>query len=60
MLPLRKSQELKRGAVRIASSGGFAIEFLPGVIAEFCKRHEGISFKLHVSTAADVSATAEA
>jgi DNA-binding transcriptional LysR family regulator len=47
-------QGLERGTVRIASSEGFAIEFLPDAIAEFRKRHEGILFRLHVSAPADV------
>lgn len=41
-------QGLRRGMVRICSSSGFAIEFLPRVIAEFRRQHPGVHFQLRV------------
>jgi DNA-binding transcriptional LysR family regulator len=49
-------QGLQRGTVRIASSEGFAIEFLPNTITQFRKQYQGISFKLDVSAPAEVTA----
>ncbi|RKR06829.1 DNA-binding transcriptional LysR family regulator [Kushneria sinocarnis] len=42
---------LRRGKVRLASSEGFAIDFLPGLIAAFREHYSGIQFDLHVNTA---------
>ena len=41
-------QGLHRGMVRICSSSGFAIEFLPRVIAQFRRSHPGMQFQLRV------------
>ncbi len=41
---------LRRGHVRLASSAGFAIEFLPQVIADFRNQYPGIQFQLQVSS----------
>lgn len=48
-------QGLRRGRVRIASSAGFAIEFLPRAIVAFRVRYPGIQFHLRVSSPADVT-----
>lgn len=39
---------LRAGSVRIASTGGFAADFLPTLIATFQQRHGGILFHLDV------------
>lgn len=49
-------QGLRRGRVRLASSAGFAIEFLPRVIAEFRERFPGLHFHLRVARPAEVTA----
>ena len=49
-------QGLRRGLVRLGSSSGFAIEFLPRVMAEFRARHPGIVFHLRVVAPAQVTA----
>lgn len=41
-------QGLRRGQVRLASSSGFAVEFLPRVMSEFRKQFPGIVFHLRV------------
>ncbi|QIL83674.1 LysR family transcriptional regulator [Diaphorobacter sp. HDW4A] len=41
-------QGLRRGMVRICSSSGFAIEFLPRVIAQFREQYPGMQFQLRV------------
>jgi DNA-binding transcriptional LysR family regulator len=48
-------QGLRRGKVRIASSEGFAIEFLPRLIANFQQIYPAILFQLHVTKAGEVS-----
>lgn len=48
-------QGLRKGKVRIASSAGFAIEFLPQVIADFRRQYPGIQFHLQVARPADVT-----
>ena len=48
-------QGLRRGLVRIASSAGFAIEFLPRVIAAFRERYPGIQFHLRVDKPMEVT-----
>jgi DNA-binding transcriptional LysR family regulator len=49
-------QGLRRGRVRLASSAGFAIEFLPRVIAEFRERFPGLHFHLRVARPAEATA----
>ncbi len=41
-------QGLRRGVVRLCSSSGFAIEFLPRVIAQFRAHYPGVQFQLRV------------
>ncbi len=41
---------LRRGRVRIGSSAGFALEFLPRVIAEFHGRYPGLQFNLQTAS----------
>jgi DNA-binding transcriptional LysR family regulator len=48
-------QGMQRGHVRIASTEGYAIEFLPQAIAEFQRRYPGVSFHLGISAPAGVS-----
>jgi len=48
-------QGLRRGRVRLASSAGFAIEFLPRAIAAFRERHPGIQFHLRVASPMEVT-----
>lgn len=48
-------QGLRRGRVRVASSAGFAIEFLPRVITEFRVHYPGIQFHVQVASPADVT-----
>nr|WP_240988503.1 LysR family transcriptional regulator [Cupriavidus taiwanensis] len=48
-------QGLRRGRVRVASSAGFAIEFLPRIIAEFRQRYPGLHFHVRVAPPADVT-----
>ncbi|MGH6626087.1 MAG: LysR substrate-binding domain-containing protein [Burkholderiaceae bacterium] len=48
-------QGLRKGKVRVASSAGFALEFLPQVIADFQRRYPGIQFHLQVAGPADVT-----
>ncbi len=52
---IRGLQGLRQGRVRIASSSGFAVEFLPRVIAEFRQRYMGIQFDLQAMGPAEVS-----
>lgn len=49
MSDIRGLQGLQRGRVRIACSGGFAIEFLPRVIVAFREQHPGIQFELQAA-----------
>jgi DNA-binding transcriptional LysR family regulator len=46
---------LRRGQVRVATSEGFAIEFLPQAIADFRGKYPGIVFQLLVSAPAEVT-----
>lgn len=46
-------QGMHRGRVKIASSEGFALEFLPRLISEFVKLHPGIQFDLGVHIPAE-------
>lgn len=48
-------QGLRRGRVRVASSAGFAIEFLPRIIAEFRLRYPGLQFHVRVAPPAEVT-----
>lgn len=45
----------RSGNVRIASTEGFSVEFLPQLIAAFRQRYPEIRFQLHVSSPAEVS-----
>lgn len=45
---------LQTGVVRIASTEGFASEFLPGLIAEFQREYTGIRFALNVHMQAEI------
>jgi DNA-binding transcriptional LysR family regulator len=45
---IRDLQGLQRGVVKIGCSEGFAMEFLPGAIAEFRREYQGIHFTLEV------------
>ncbi|MET4579677.1 LysR family transcriptional regulator [Ottowia thiooxydans] len=45
---------LRMGTVRIASTEGFANEFIPPLAAEFRRSYSGISFSLKVSTQARI------
>ena len=47
--------EERRGQVRVATSEGFAIEFLPQAIADFREKYPGIVFQLLVSAPAEVT-----
>ena len=46
---------LQRGQVRLASSEGFAVDFLPAAIAAFRKRYSGIHFHLMVGAPAQAT-----
>lgn len=48
-------QGLRRGLVRVATSEGFAIEFLPQVISDFREKYPGMIFQLLVSAPAEVT-----
>jgi DNA-binding transcriptional LysR family regulator len=48
-------QGLRRGRVRLASSAGFAIEFLPRAIADFRLQYPGLQFQLQVASPANVT-----
>ncbi|KAI5933780.1 SLIT-ROBO Rho GTPase-activating protein 3, partial [Manis javanica] len=48
-------QGLRRGVVRVCSSGGFAIEFLPRAMALFREQYPGMQFHLRVQTPAAVT-----
>jgi len=48
-------QGLRRGRVRVCSSGGFAIEFLPRAIALFSLQHPGMQFLLRAAAPAAVT-----
>lgn len=45
---------LKSGTVLLASTEGFASEFIPGLIAEFQRKYSGIRFALQVRLQAEV------
>jgi len=46
---------LQRGTVRLASSEGFAVDFLPKTVAEFRRDYAGIQFRMIVSSPAEVT-----
>ena len=46
---------LRSGQVRVATSEGFATEFLPAAIAEFRQQYPRIRFEMVISTSAEVS-----
>ncbi len=48
-------QGLESGQVRVASSEGFALHFLPALFDEFHARHRGIRFHLGVASPAEVT-----
>ena len=43
------------GQLRIASSEGFAIQFIPHLVTEFQALHAGVQFQLHVAAPAQVT-----
>ncbi|MFL9925267.1 LysR family transcriptional regulator [Herbaspirillum lusitanum] len=47
---------LRRGEVKLASTEGFALDFLPTAIEEFRRQHGGIRFQLTVGSAGEVAA----
>ena len=51
---IRAVRGLRVGSVRIASTEGFAYEFLPPLIAKFRQNYKGIGFSLSVSTQAEI------
>jgi DNA-binding transcriptional LysR family regulator len=46
---------LRSGHVRVASTEGFAFDFIPRLIADFRRKHEGIRFHLEVCSPTDIS-----
>lgn len=50
-------QGLLKGMVRIATSSGFALEFLPNVIAEFQQQYPGVHFQVKIARPAAVTTT---
>ena len=48
-------QGLRRGLIRVCSSGGFAIEFLPRAMALFREQYPGMQFHLAVQAPAGVT-----
>ncbi|VFR46604.1 Transcriptional regulator, LysR family [plant metagenome] len=48
-------QGLQGGRVRLATSEGFAMEFMPQLIASFQRQHPGVHFNLDVLAPAEVS-----
>ncbi len=48
-------QGLRKGKVRIATSSGFVLEFLPKVIANFQQQYPGIQFHVQVARTASVT-----
>ena len=52
---IRALQGLRTGLVRLCSSAGFAIEFLPRVMAQFRVRYPGIQFHVRVASPAAVT-----
>jgi len=50
-------QGLLRGVVRVATSSGFSLDFLPSVIAQFQQRYPGIQFQVKVTRPTAVTTT---
>jgi DNA-binding transcriptional LysR family regulator len=48
-------QGLRKGRVRLASSAGFSIDFLPQVMSRFRKDYPGLQFSLQVASPAEVT-----
>lgn len=48
-------QGVHTGLIRLSSSAGFAIEFLPRVMAQFRERYPGMQFRLSVASPAAVT-----
>lgn len=48
-------QGLRRGLIRVCSSAGFAIEFLPKAMAQFRQQYPGMQFHLRVAAPAAVT-----
>jgi len=48
-------QGLQRGRVRVATTEGFAMEFVPQLIASFVHKNPGVQFHMEVLPPADVS-----
>jgi len=46
---------LRRGEVKLASTEGFALDFLPTAIERFRRKHSGIRFQLSVGNAGEVA-----
>jgi DNA-binding transcriptional LysR family regulator len=46
---------LRRGEVKLVSTEGFALDYLPMAIEHFRRQHSGIRFQLSVGSAADVA-----
>lgn len=46
---------LRRGEVKLVSTEGFALDYLPRAIEHFRRQHSGIRFQLSVGSAADVA-----
>lgn len=52
---IRALKGLRKGMVRVATSSGFALEFLPSVIARFQMEYPGIQFQMRVSRSSSVT-----
>jgi DNA-binding transcriptional LysR family regulator len=52
---IRAMRGLRAGMLRIVSTEGFAVEFLPPLIAEFRQRHASVRFDLAIRTHADIT-----
>lgn len=55
VLEIKELHGLQRGQVRLVSSEGFALDFLPAAIAAFRKRYQGIRFTLEVTAPANAT-----
>ncbi len=52
---IRSMRGLRGGTVRLVSTEGFAVEFLPPLIAGFRQNHPGVRFDLTIRTHADIT-----
>ena len=52
---VRAMRGLRGGTIRIVSTEGFAVEFLPPLIAEFRRKHSGVRFELTIRTHSDIT-----